>query len=328
MSFSSLPAQTYQTVFAYFRAEMLHCVEKGGTEKDLIDTLKEYVVAAADIDAYFNFYMDIFVVILASLFLQKDKFLREIPGLLRKFLFDGGEGFDIESIDLTDRAEASNTVAGLLTRDIVRRQTRLKDDFSIIVSNASDFKNLVPLQRLYLLSKQGRNYLSGEFKTRLAPDYSLIQTENDLGKIKSTLLENKVDIVEMVDICSLDDLLSYELYHTLKSNMLIRCCKHCGEFFVVRGRIDTEYCDRIKLGENKPCSIIGATRSYWGSKEGDVIYTAFQKAYKRMHSRQRVKKITQTEFYEWSEEARRKRGECEAGQISLDDFKAWLGNKR
>jgi len=60
----------------------------------------------------------------------------------------------------------------------------------------------------------------------------------------------------------------------------------------------------------------------------DPIYVAFQKAYKRNHSRQRVGKMTQKEFYEWSEEARHKRGECEAGRLTLDEFKAWLGNKR
>jgi len=83
-----------------------------------------------------------------------------------------------------------------------------------------------------------------------------------------------------------------------------------------------------QIAQSKPCSIIGATRSYWGSKEGDAVYTEFQKAYKRNHSRQRVGKMTQLEFYEWSEEARQKRDECEAGNLPLAEFKTWLGNKR
>ena len=147
-------------------------------------------------------------------------------------------------------------------------------------------------------------------------------------KIKSTLLENKVDIVEMVEVYTLDDLLSFELFQTLKADLIIRRCKHCGEFFIVRGRTDMEYCHMVKPGETKPCSVIGPTRSYWGSKEGNAVYTEFQKAYKRNHSRQRVGKMTQTEFYEWSEEARLKRDECEAGDLPLEEFKAWLGNKR
>ena len=69
-------------------------------------------------------------------------------------------------------------------------------------------------------------------------------------------------------------------------------------------------------------------KNYWDSKVDDPIYTAFKKAYKRNHSRQRVGKMTQTEFYEWSEEARQKRSECESGKLSLDEFVEWLGNKK
>ena len=176
-----------------------------------------------------------------------------------------------------------------------------------------------------LLSKQGRNYLSGEFTTKLAPDYQNMPKGNDVAKIQAALIENNVDIVEMVAVHDLNDLLKFELYHTLKANLIIKKCKYCGEYFVVRGRIDTEYCDRIKEGETKPCSIIGATRSYWGNKLDNPIHIAFQKAYKRNHSRRRVGKMTNLEFYEWSEEARRKRGECEAGTLSLEEFKVWLG---
>jgi hypothetical protein len=176
------------------------------------------------------------------------------------------------------------------------------------------------MQRLYLLSLQGRDYLTGKFMITLAPDFPDMPG-NDIKKATSILLENKVDVVEMAEINNLDDLLRFELYHTLKTDLLIRKCKHCGEFFIVRGRIDTEYCGRQKPGETKPCSVIGATRNYWDGKMEDPIYVAFQKAYKRNHSRQRVGKMTQSEFYEWSEEARRKRSECEAGQLSLDEWK-------
>jgi len=141
------------------------------------------------------------------------------------------------------------------------------------------------------------------------------------------MLKHKIDIVETAEISDIDSLLGFEIYHTLKAGLPIRKCKHCGDYFVVRGRIDTEYCDRIKEGERKPCSIIGATRSYWGSKADDPVHIEFQKAYKRNHSRQRVGKMTHNEFQVWSEEARNKRSECEAGMLSLDEFKFWLGNK-
>ena len=321
-NFSMFPERIYRMMFGQFRAEFLLSIENQETEKELLDTLRGYVEATGGMNPYFNFYMDFYTFFLLCLRAQRS----EIPKLLRSFVVDG-ELWDIDSVDFTDASESSLWAAGLLIEDIKTRQIRLKEDYEAITGGAKELAGLNPMQWLYLLSKQGRNYLSGEFRTTLAADYSPMP-EDDLGKIKSALLENKVDVVEMVEIKNLDDLLRFELYHTLKADMLIRRCKHCGEFFIVRGRIDTEYCDRVKEGETKPCSIIGATRSYWGSKNGDAVYTEFQKAYKRNHSRQRVGKMTNQEFYEWSEEARRKRGECEAGRLSLEEFRVWLGNKK
>ena len=321
--FSMFPERNLKLIFGYLRAEFLAGMEKQESEKELLNIFKEYIKVSDNWNPYFNFYMDVYVMFLLCLKKQHS----EIKKVLKSFVFDG-ENAGIDGVDFTNIAESSVWAAELLVKDMEIRQTRLKEDYEVITGNTEDFKELTPMQRLYLLSKQGRNYLSGEFKTTLKPTYTIELKENDVKKIKSALLENKADIVEMVEIYTLDDLLSFELYHTLKSDLIIRRCKHCGEFFIVRGRIDTEYCDRVKDGESKPCTLIGATRSYWGSKEGDVVYTEFQKAYKRNHSRQRVGKMTQLEFYEWSEEARQKRDKCEAGNLSLTEFKAWLGNKR
>ena len=117
-----------------------------------------------------------------------------------------------------------------MTEDFKKRQTRLREDFESITSSAEDFAGLNPMQRLYLLSvQQKRNCLSGEFKTTIAPDYQNMPTD-DLGKIKSTFLENKENVVEIVDIETLDELSGFELYHTLKLDLRLRKCKHCGQF--------------------------------------------------------------------------------------------------
>jgi len=322
-NFSMFPDSDTKFTFGTFRSEFLLSAEEGWTDEEFLATLRGYVELAGGLNPYFNFYMDIYVSFLLCLRRQRS----EIPALLKGFVFESGL-WDIDGADFSDMPKSSLWVAGLLLEDMRIRKARLKEDYEAITGSAHGFRGLSPMQRLYLLSRQGRNYLSGEFRTALRPDCPIVAKETDLGKIKSTLLDNKVDIVEMVEIGNLDDLLSFELYHTLKSDLAIRRCKCCGEFFVVRGRADMEYCQRVKEGETKPCSMIGATRSYWGSKEGDAVYAEFQKAYKRNHSRQRAGKMTQSEFYEWSEEARRKRGECEAGRLPLAEFRAWLGNKR
>ena len=321
--FSMLPENLVRRVFGTFRTEFLHSIEKQDTTDEFSSLLVDYTKAFSNMNAYFNFYMEIYAAFLVCLRIKE----QNIKKLFTNFLLKNADGVDIESVDFTDADEASLWGAYAFIDDIKIRQARLKEDYEAISSSAGDLESLTQMQRLYILSRQDRNYLTCEFKTRLQPNYSDIPNMEDIVQIKTTLLENKVDIVEMVEIQNLDDLLSYEMYHTLKSNLLIRKCKYCGEFFIVRGRIDTEYCDRVKEGEVKPCSIIGATRSYWGSKMEDPVHIEFQKAYKRNHSRQRVGKMTQNEFYEWSEEARMKRGECEAGALLLAEFKEWLGNK-
>ena len=321
--FSMLPERLVKIIFGQLRAEFLLSIENQENETELLDTLRKYVVELTNINPYFVFYMDIYVFFFLCLRNQRS----EIPIVLRSFLTNEGKAWDIDGVDFSNMEESSLWVAEVLVKDINNRQTRLKEDYDAITGGGVTISGLTPMQHLYLLSKQGRNYLSGEFKTTLKPTYPISSKENDPAIIKSILLENAVDIVEMIEVKNLDDLLSYEMYQTLKSELLIRKCKHCGEYFIVRGRIDIEYCDRIKEGERKPCSIIGATRNYWGSKAGDPIHTAFQKAYKRNHSRQRTGKMTSKEFYEWSEEARRKRGECEVGKLTIEEFTAWLGNK-
>jgi hypothetical protein len=304
-----------------FREEFLLSIKNKETDEEFFDTLEQYVQALSGITPYLNFFMEIYSISLICL-LKKRK---EIVKALQNFLLNDND-VDLNNIDFVNIAESSQWLIDILIADLIKRQARLKEDFDVISESADD--SLTPMQRMYILSKQGRNYLSGEFKTTLAPNYINMPNNNDIEKIKSNLLENKVDIVEIVEIKNLDDLLSFEMYHMLKLNLLLRKCKHCDEYFIVRGRIDIEYCDRVKEGETKPCSIIGSTRTYWGSKEGDPIYAEFQQAYKRNHSRRRVGKMTANEFYEWSEEARRLRGECEAGRMTIEEFREWLGNKR
>ncbi|MFZ2539310.1 MAG: replication protein [Oscillospiraceae bacterium] len=94
----------------------------------------------------------------------------------------------------------------------------------------------------------------------------------------------------------------------------------CSHYFIPRGRIDIEYCNRIASGETKPCYQIGAMKLHQATKSEDLVYQAYQKAYRRMNSRARQRKITQTEFLSWSDEARRKRDDCSQDKLSLEVY--------
>jgi hypothetical protein len=49
---------------------------------------------------------------------------------------------------------------------------------------------------------------------------------------------------------------------------------------------------------------------------------------KRNHSRRRTGTMSASDFFTWSEDARAKLKECEAGQMALDEYKMWLGNTK
>jgi hypothetical protein len=52
------------------------------------------------------------------------------------------------------------------------------------------------------------------------------------------------------------------------------------------------------------------------------------RAYKRNNSRARNDVRYKETFFHWSNEAREKRSQCLAGEITLDEFEAWLDKDR
>ena len=71
---------------------------------------------------------------------------------------------------------------------------------------------------MYLLILSGKNYLSGEFTTTLYPDYAFDKNADET-EIKSAIVRNKVDVVEMVNIDTLSNLIRFELYNTIKKQI-------------------------------------------------------------------------------------------------------------
>ncbi|MDR2570571.1 MAG: DUF6076 domain-containing protein [Oscillospiraceae bacterium] len=320
--FTALHEEIYVPILKAFKESFLAMYYAGASYDDTLIAMSEKVIELSNINPYFNFYLDNFVIYLIAHHGFDQRGL--IPLIADSFLLSGAR--DLKNTDAINPKHSVNNGLEVFVNDLQTRQMRLKEDFDIITGCMEDIKELSPMQRLYIISMQGRNYLSGIFQTSLMPDH--FPMPDSIEKMKSTLLENKVDIVEMVDVETIDDLLGYELYHTLKLELPFRKCKYCNEYFIIRGRSDMEYCDRKRTSESKPCNIIGATRNYWDGKKDDPIHKEFQKAYKRNHSRRRVGTMSESDFFHWSEEARAKLKECESGQFALEEFRLWLGNKR
>jgi hypothetical protein len=136
------------------------------------------------------------------------------------------------------------------------------------------------------------------------------------------------EIVELYEIDTIRDLFRFEFVKMIEHDIFIKKCKNCGRFFIPKRRADAEYCERVYGDTNRKCSEIGATLRYEKKVAGNPVLEAHKKAYRRLHSRVRAKKMTQAAFMKWSDESVKKRDACLAGELPFEEFVAWLEQGR
>jgi len=149
-------------------------------------------------------------------------------------------------------------------------------------------------------------------------------TKIDEKAVLGYILRNNVEIKQVHEITNIEQLIVFEFLTLLTGGAVIKKCKYCGNYFVPQGRSDTVFCDRVAKGETKPCSMIGSLKLHKAEKEGNPIHEAHMKAYRRMNSKARTKRIPQGEFLVWSDEARAKRDSCLNGELGFAEFQQWL----
>ena len=57
---------------------------------------------------------------------------------------------------------------------------------------------------------------------------------------------------------------------------------------------------------------------------GNDVFKAYRKEYKRRFAWIKAGRISDEDFYAWSEQARAQKKECDEGTIALEDFQRWL----
>jgi len=138
------------------------------------------------------------------------------------------------------------------------------------------------------------------------------------------ILKNGIEIKQVQQIETMERLIIFEFLNIITSGAVIKKCKYCGNYFVPQGRSDTVFCDHVAKGETKPCRIIGSLKLHKAEKIGNPIHEAHLKAYRRMNSKARTRRIPQGEFLAWSDEARAKRDACLGGELGFEEFQVWL----
>jgi hypothetical protein len=212
-------------------------------------------------------------------------------------------------IDALKMEEAIELAISVLMHDITIKRYRLREEIEFIIDKNINTKEFTFIQKLYLMDFHQNTY-----------GRSLLYR---YPKLTSRLTPN-TDVVKMHSISSIDELIHLELISIIENELTIKKCKYCDEYFVPIGRTDIEYCTNTKYDETRPCNEIGAIRNYNKSVVSEPANKLYLKAYRRMNSKVRTKRITQLHFLEWSDEARSKRNLCKEGKISIDKFGKWL----
>ena len=144
------------------------------------------------------------------------------------------------------------------------------------------------------------------------------------SKFKVFYEKENDSLTEMHELSTITGILRFDIMQMVKNNTELKICRHCNLPFIPKGRADSAYCDRIANGETKPCNEIGALNVFKSNHENDKIFKAYQKAYRRMDSRKRMKTISPEEFKSWGKQARALRKDCYNGKLTFEEYVVWL----
>ena len=120
------------------------------------------------------------------------------------------------------------------------------------------------------------------------------------------------------------DLIDFHVRECVKREVRMRVCKNCLRYFAVTGKASTEYCDRVCDSKGRTCREIGAINTWTQRKQGDEVFKEYRREYKKRFARINAGKLTKSVFYAWSEEARKKKEDCDSGVITPEEFSQWL----
>ena len=76
------------------------------------------------------------------------------------------------------------------------------------------------------------------------------------------------------------------------------------------------------------CREAGAFQQWTKKQSDDPVFKAYRKEYKRRFAWIKSGRISDTDFYAWSEQAREMKKKCDREVITLEEFQDWLKNAK
>ena len=125
---------------------------------------------------------------------------------------------------------------------------------------------------------------------------------------------------------SIPDMIDYSLRNCVERGITVRRCKNCGRYFPQTGRVSAEYCERPVAEGQQTCRETGAFQQWTKKQSDDPVFKAYRKEYKKRFARIKARRISDKDFYAWSEQAREMKKKCDSGDITLEEYEKWLKN--
>ena len=125
---------------------------------------------------------------------------------------------------------------------------------------------------------------------------------------------------------SIPDMIDYSLRSCVERGITVRRCKNCGRYFPQTGRVSAEYCERPVSRGQQTCREAGAFQQWTKKQSDDPVFKAYRKEYKKRFAWIKAGRISDTDFYAWSEQAREMKKKCDRDVITLEEYVEWLKN--
>ena len=130
-------------------------------------------------------------------------------------------------------------------------------------------------------------------------------------------------LCEEIGFSDIGSFLYYDFFNGIKQNYVPNRCRNCGKFFLIKGSWYYTYCDRkLPKEPDKTCRDVGSKKRYDDKCKNDPVWQTYNRAYKAHYARYMKKKMTVSEFEEWSRFASEIRDKALAGEIEYDKYYA------
>ena len=119
---------------------------------------------------------------------------------------------------------------------------------------------------------------------------------------------------------SMFELVDYHLRECLKQKVRMRVCRNCGKYFAVMGHSTAEYCNHPFDAKGRTCRQVASILQWTRNRATDEVFKSYRREYKKRFARMKAGTMAADDFYTWSEKAREKKVECEAGKLTREKF--------